>query len=128
MEVLARIGPAFEQVDSSSGALGTAVRHAIDALVPVLVAAAGAAPAAHVARLERLWLAVEDDGVGYLDAVGDRWGELCADAALAARDRALAAGRALGQHDATAAQLRALVARDAHRSGFVHRLLGGHPG
>ena len=40
---LERVSPALEQVDSSSGAIGTAVRHAIESLVPVIAAAFQAA-------------------------------------------------------------------------------------
>ena len=41
---LERVSPALEQVDSSSGAIGTAVNNAVRALVPI-IAAAPAAPA-----------------------------------------------------------------------------------
>ncbi|MHB8508959.1 MAG: hypothetical protein ACYDGR_09990 [Candidatus Dormibacteria bacterium] len=34
--LLERISPALEQVDSSSGAIGTAVNNAIDELVPII--------------------------------------------------------------------------------------------
>ncbi|MDO8794846.1 MAG: hypothetical protein Q7J25_09525, partial [Vicinamibacterales bacterium] len=37
--LLERISPALENVDSSSGAIGTAVNHTIAELVPVIVAA-----------------------------------------------------------------------------------------
>ena len=36
---LERVSPALEQVDSSSGAIGTAVHHAIEELVPVIAGA-----------------------------------------------------------------------------------------
>ena len=48
--LLERISPALENVDSSSGAIGTAVNHTIAELVPAIVAA----PAD--ARTRELWL------------------------------------------------------------------------
>jgi hypothetical protein len=71
-----RLSPAIEQVDSSSGAIGAAVGHAIDKLVPMIAAA----PASDEFRdqwLERLWTAVEDDGIPYIEDLADHWGELC---------------------------------------------------
>ena len=47
---LEKISPALERVDSSSGAIGTAVNNAIDALVPIIAKA----PAADDQR--RRWL------------------------------------------------------------------------
>ena len=73
---LERLSPAIEQVDSSSGAIGTAVNHAIEMLVPIIVAA----PASNELRdrwLERLWIAVENDGMPYIEMLPDHWGELC---------------------------------------------------
>lgn len=35
--LLEKLSPALEQVDSSSGALGTAVNRAIDTLVPIII-------------------------------------------------------------------------------------------
>jgi hypothetical protein len=71
-----RIWPAFQYIDSSSGALGSAVNWAQDELLPIMIAA----PADRKTRdkwLERLWQAVQEDGVSYLWRVEDRWGELC---------------------------------------------------
>jgi len=71
-----RIWPALESVDSSSGALGTAVGRALTELLPVVINA----PADRKTRdqwLARLWQAIEEDGVDYLWLVQDRWGELC---------------------------------------------------
>ena len=73
---LEKISPAIEQVDSSSGAIGTAVNNAIDALVPIIVQA----PADGKLRdkwLERLWRAVEEDDIPYIEMLPDHWGELC---------------------------------------------------
>jgi tetratricopeptide (TPR) repeat protein len=76
VRLLEKIWPAFEHVDTSSGALGTAVNHAVDTLVGVL----RDAPAADATRdkwLDRLFDAVQEDGVDYLWLLGDRWGEIC---------------------------------------------------
>ncbi len=76
VRLLEKIWPALQHVDSSSGALGSAVNKALDALIPVIVNAA-ADDKTRNKWLERLWQAMEDDGVDYLGPVGDRWGEVC---------------------------------------------------
>lgn len=84
VRLIEKIWPALEHVDSSSGALGSAVNKALDALIPILVNA----PADEKTRdkwLERLWQAMTDDGVDYLSPVGDRWGELCGSTEVAGR-------------------------------------------
>ena len=76
VRLMEKLWPALEHVDSSSGALGSAVNKALDDLIPLIIKA----PADAKTRnnwLERLWQAMEDDGVDYLGLVGDRWGELC---------------------------------------------------
>ena len=73
---LEKLSPALEQVDSSSGALGTAVYNAIAILVRIIAKA----PVDDIARnlwLTRLWQAIEDDDMPYLEALIDHWGELC---------------------------------------------------
>lgn len=80
---LEKISPALEGVDSSSGALGSAVDGAIEALVPIIAQA----PIAEGMRdrwLERLWQAVQDDDMPYLEHLPPFWGDLCVTA-----DRAL---------------------------------------
>ena len=70
-----RIWPAFRDIDTSSGALGTAVARTLAELLPILIDA----PADHATRskwLERLFEAVQNDGVEYLAPVEDRWGEI----------------------------------------------------
>ena len=55
------IWPAFQDIDTSSGALGTAVARTLDELIPILIEA----PSDHSARskwLKRLFEAVQDDG------------------------------------------------------------------
>jgi hypothetical protein len=74
--LLEKLSPALEQVDSSSGSIGTAVNNAIDTLVPIIADA----PADDQVRgkwLERLWKAVEEDGVPYIELLPEYWGTLC---------------------------------------------------
>ena len=76
VSLMERVWPAFQDIDTSSGALGGAVYWAQDELLPIAIEA----PADRKTRdkwLERLWQAIEDDGVDYLSLVQDRWGELC---------------------------------------------------
>ena len=74
--LLEKLVPAIEGVDSSSGAIGSTVFRAIETLVP-LIAKAPASPALRQRWLERLWQAKLDDGISYLDSLGDHWGTLC---------------------------------------------------
>ncbi len=94
VSLLERISPALEHVDSSSGAIGTAVNHAIDALVEIIASA----PADAKTRdrwLERLWDAYQDDEIPYIEHLGDRWGSLCASKDVASQwgDRLLSTCR-----------------------------------
>lgn len=76
VRLIEKLWPALEHVDSSSGALGSAVNKVLDDLIPLIVKA----PTDNKTRtkwLDRLWQAMQDDGVDYLGPVGDRWGELC---------------------------------------------------
>ena len=76
-----RIWPAFEHIDTSSGALGNAVGRTLEELLPVLIAA----PAEEKTRakwLEQLREAIEDDGVDYLAPIADRFGQIAAYPAL----------------------------------------------
>lgn len=73
---LEKLSPALEHVDSSSGAIGTAVNNAIEKLTPVIAKA----PADDKLRhqwLERLWEAVQVDDIPYIEQLTDQWGELC---------------------------------------------------
>lgn len=94
VSLMERIWPAFEHIDTSSGALGSSVRWAQSELLPILITA----PADHKTRdqwLDRLWQAVQDDGVDYLWMVEERWGEICGSPAVASAwaDKFLAAVR-----------------------------------
>ena len=81
--LLERVSPALEHVDSSSGSIGTAVNNAIAELVP-LIASAPADSKTRAAWLDQLWEAYEDDGIPYIECLGDYWGELCGSKDVAA--------------------------------------------
>jgi hypothetical protein len=82
--LLEKLSPALEQVDSSSGALGSAVNRAIDALVPIIAKPEVDRPIRQ-RWLERLWEAVQEDGIPYIEILGDSWGELCVTTELASQ-------------------------------------------
>lgn len=82
--LLEKLSPALEQVDSSSGALGSAVNRAIDTLVP-MIAQADVEPKQRQRWLERLWQALQDDEIPYIELLGEHWGELCVTPELASR-------------------------------------------
>jgi hypothetical protein len=76
-----RIWPAFEHIDTSSGALGNAVRRTLEELLPVLIEAP-ADEKIRAKRLEQLREAILDDGVDYLAPIADRFGQIAAFPAL----------------------------------------------
>ncbi len=92
---LEKVSPALEQVDSSSGAIGTAVNTAIATLVPI-IAAADVPVAVRAAWLERLFDALQEDAIPYIESLGGYWGELCVlpEVASAWADQLLSATRA----------------------------------
>jgi len=73
---LEKISPAIEEVDSSSGAIGTMVNRAIETLVPIIAKAKVEQPVRD-RWLERLWEAIQDDQMPYIESLGDHWGDLC---------------------------------------------------
>ncbi len=73
---LEKLVPAIEGVDSSSGAVGSAVSRAIETLVPI-IAKAPASPALRGRWLERLWQVKQDDAISYIESLGEHWGTLC---------------------------------------------------
>jgi tetratricopeptide (TPR) repeat protein len=79
-----KVSPALEHVDSSSGAIGTAVNNAIAVLVDI-IATAPSDEATREKWLERLWAAYQDDQIPYIELLGDYWGELCASKEIASR-------------------------------------------
>jgi len=82
--LLSRLSPALANIDSSSGAIGGAVNRAIEKMVPI-IAGAPVDEATRSGWLERLWEAFNDDGMAYVEALGDFWGELCVTPALASQ-------------------------------------------
>ena len=79
-----KVSPALEHVDSSSGAIGSAVNYAIAELVRVI----SSAPADSKTRekwLQRLFDAHAEDKMPYIEQLADYWGELCASPQLASR-------------------------------------------
>jgi hypothetical protein len=81
--LLERLSPALEHVDSSSGAIGTTVNHAITEMIPI-IAGAPADARTRQAWLQRLWTAHEADAIPYIEQLADHWGDLCASKELAA--------------------------------------------
>lgn len=77
-----RLSPALEHVDSSSGAIGSAVNRAIEMLVEI-IASAPADARTRTRWLDRLWEAYQADQIPYLERLGDYWGDLCASKDLA---------------------------------------------
>jgi len=72
-----RIWPAFEHIDTSSGALGSAVNRTLEDLLPILIEV----PADDNTRakwLEQLRTAILDDGVDLLAPIADRFREIAA--------------------------------------------------
>ena len=77
-----RMSPAFEQVDTSSGALGAATYNAIEVLAKLI----SDAPANLQTRskwLDRLWAAYQADDYGFLENLEDNWGDLCGEPDIA---------------------------------------------
>jgi hypothetical protein len=74
--LLERLSPSLGHVDSSSGAIGSAVNRTIETLVPV-IAKPEVTPAIRRRWLDRLWQAIQDDQMPYIEYLGDFWGELC---------------------------------------------------
>ena len=81
---LEKISPALEQVDSSSGSIGTAVYNAVADLSEI-IATAPADEATRDRWLQRLWEAYQDDGIPYIESLGDHWGALCGSPEVASR-------------------------------------------
>ena len=79
---LEKLTPAIELVDSSSGAIGSAVNRAIETLVPI-IAKAKVDSKVRNGWIERLWQAIQDDGISYIESLADHWGDMCADPNIA---------------------------------------------
>lgn len=81
---LEKLAPAIEQVDSSSGGIGSAVNRAIETLVPI-IAKAEVSRAVREKWLDRLWDALQEDDMPYLEYLGEFWGELCTTPEIASK-------------------------------------------
>lgn len=81
---LEKLAPAIEQVDSSSGGIGSAVNRAIETLVPI-IAKAEVIRAVREKWLDRLFEALQEDDMPYLEHLGEYWGDLCATPEIAAK-------------------------------------------
>lgn len=81
---LEKLAPAIEQVDSSSGGIGSAVNRAIETLVPI-IAKPDVSRAVREKWLDRLWDALQEDDMPYLEYLGEFWGDLCATPELASK-------------------------------------------
>lgn len=81
---LEKVSPALERVDSSSGAIGTAVNNAVATLAEIIASAPAGGELRHK-WLNRLWEAYQDDEMPYIESLGHHWGALCADPEVASR-------------------------------------------
>ena len=66
---LEKLAPAIEQVDSSSGGIGSAVNRVIETLVPIITKA-NVSRAVREKWLDRLWDALQEDDMPYLEYLG----------------------------------------------------------
>lgn len=81
---LEKRAPAIEQVDSSSGGIGSAVNRAIETLVPI-ISTADVSGTVREKWLDRLWDALQEDDMPYLEHLGEFWGELCVTPEIASK-------------------------------------------
>jgi hypothetical protein len=79
-----KVSASLMHVDSSSGALSAHLNAAIETLAK-LIAAAPATLEERQIWLKRLWKAMEEDEMPYLEYLSDFWGELCAGPDLASQ-------------------------------------------
>jgi hypothetical protein len=79
---LEKLSPALNQIDSSSGALGSATYAAVRELVP-LISSAPVDTAVRRRWLDRLFEAIQEDDPPCIEHLGDHWGDLCATPELA---------------------------------------------
>jgi hypothetical protein len=133
---LKKLSPALQNIDGSSGAIGTAANRAIEALVPI-IAKARAEPAIRRRWLDTLYQAHAEDAVPYIESLGDFWGDLCADPAIAGEWAERLAGtvekvwsRPKGEHGffhGTSMALSALMAAGQHERLLALLALDRHP-
>ena len=76
VRLIEKLSPAFENVDDSSGRLQAAIRDVFEQFVP-LIGTVEVAPKTRTAWLERLWQAMVDDEMPWIERLGDHWGTPC---------------------------------------------------
>lgn len=76
VELFVRLYPALMHIDSSSGALGTAMNRTIDSLIPILIKADWIMNT-RGKWLDELFTAIQENGWGTFDSLRGYWGELC---------------------------------------------------
>ncbi|HWQ91061.1 MAG TPA: hypothetical protein VN673_05270 [Clostridia bacterium] len=76
IKLIEKLWPALQQIDTSSGLLGSAVNSAVHEVIQYAIEAQVDLKTREK-WLERLWVAFQEDGVDYTMEVSDRWGELC---------------------------------------------------
>jgi len=81
---LEKISPALANVDSSSGAIGGAVNHAIEILAPI-ISKAKVPEKKRQEWISRLWGAIEEDNMPYIEYLQEFFGELCATPSIASQ-------------------------------------------
>ncbi len=81
---LEKLSPAIEGVDSSSGALGNATNHAVETMATI-IAKAEVDIGVRRKWLERLFEALQEDQIPYIETLADHWGTLCAAPELASQ-------------------------------------------
>lgn len=125
--LLQKLVPSIEKIDSSSGALGSSVYDTVVELAEMV--GRGHAWAEHEARVERCFDALQDDGYGYLDILGDRFAAVCGTSAECSKwaDRLLSITREVlggsgGFFQGTSATLACLCA--SGRYAELEELLG----
>jgi len=76
IELFVRLYPAVMHIDGSSGAIGSAINRTINVLMPMIINADWDMNT-RGKWLEKLNVAIGDDGWGIFDELRDHWGELC---------------------------------------------------
>lgn len=74
---LEKVSPALANVDSSSGAIGNTIYHAIEELVPI-ISNAVVTNKIRQKWMNRLWNAIEEDNIPYIEHLENYFGQLCA--------------------------------------------------
>lgn len=76
VELFVRLYPALMDIDSSSGALGSAIHKTIETLTPILIKADWDMNT-RGKWLDKLFEAIQEDGWGTFDTMRDQWGDIC---------------------------------------------------